>query len=176
MSKTTTVNAIPYPEDSDVPNGPAQIKALAELLDTLQWGSRNLKPTVGKVSASGALAPVTEVETLIPGMILEITPAVDSYLIVHPCYKFFVDGKAKATVRMVVNGANQAFHDIGHSGEKAGESDIGINVGLTELITMNAATKYTIEFKAKQSEGGAPTNDVTIEQSNTQFVYQLVSR
>lgn len=33
MSKETTRLALPYPEDSDVPNGPAQIKALAEKLD-----------------------------------------------------------------------------------------------------------------------------------------------
>lgn len=34
MSKTTS-NGLPYPEDTDAPNGPAQIKALAEALNSI---------------------------------------------------------------------------------------------------------------------------------------------
>lgn len=81
MSKTTTVNALPYPEDTDAPNGPAQIKALAELLDTLKYGSRNLKPTVEEKQQSEDMT-LTESFVLVPGLKYEVTPAVASKLIV----------------------------------------------------------------------------------------------
>lgn len=86
MSKTTSVNAIPYPEDGEAPDGPAQIKALAELLDTLKWGSRNLKPTIGRKLSTEALV-LTESDADIPGTELEITPAVESYLAIVAVFR-----------------------------------------------------------------------------------------
>lgn len=82
MSKTTAVNNLPYPEDTDAPDGPAQIKALAELLDTLKWGSRNLKPSIGMKGMSADSLELTTSYQDIEGCKLDITPAVSSNLFI----------------------------------------------------------------------------------------------
>jgi hypothetical protein len=40
--KETAVNKLPYPEDGDIPNGPAQIKALADALEAIKWPTANV--------------------------------------------------------------------------------------------------------------------------------------
>jgi hypothetical protein len=52
--KETPFNKIPYPEDTDAPDGPTQIKALAERLDFLQAVSRgSVKANGEKLSGTG---------------------------------------------------------------------------------------------------------------------------
>lgn len=95
MSKTTTIHGLPYPEDADSPDGPAQIKALAEALDALKYGSRSLKPTALVAGASGTLS-LTEAFQDVSGMVIEVAPAVASILLVTAVFDLeSIVGKAE---------------------------------------------------------------------------------
>lgn len=60
MSKTTTRYAFPYPEDSDTPNAPSQIKALADRLESI-LGLR------GRIGSGGTVAAGTGFTVSKPG-------------------------------------------------------------------------------------------------------------
>lgn len=82
---STAVNALPFPEDKDAPDGPVQIKALADALDVLKWGSRNLKPTSGVLQATGNQA-LTNSFVNVTSAEATLTPAVASILEVYAVF------------------------------------------------------------------------------------------
>lgn len=169
MSKTTTVNAIPYPEDTDAPDGPAQIKALAELLDTLKWGSRNLAPTVGMVNASGGLL-LTESAVDVPGAVLEITPAVASKLLVVSSFRLMARNSGGASGSIWLDGVKSSKEcGVSLTGTTTGAAS-SVSVPLYEVLTLTAA-KHTIKLRA-QKEG---TVECTLTASGTGFLYVLVA-
>lgn len=86
MTKETSVNKLSYPEDTDVPNAPAQLKSLAETLDTLKWGSRNLKPTIGVVYSTADVSLGTSYAD-ITGLSITVEPAVTSKLLVVASFR-----------------------------------------------------------------------------------------
>lgn len=144
MSKTTAVNKIPYPEDTDAPDGPTQIKALAELLDTLKWGSRNLAPTVGAidqaspVSLEGSYVDLSSTST-------ELKPAVESRLLVAAmfvCAEVVTGGEIVGSLR--VDSSDQVGISVVNT--------LGIGSTLIFAPTLAAGT-HTIKLRAKRSAG-----------------------
>lgn len=162
--KTTAVNSIPYPEDSDPPAGPQQIQELADLLDTLKWGSRNLKPTAGIVAASEDLTLTTSYQD-VPGATLEITPAVASKLLVTAVFAFSESSSGGASGTVNFNGEDQAIEARANA-DVSSASDTRAQVYSLDL----AVEKNTIKLRAKYL--GAKGKALA---GSTRFLYQLVA-
>lgn len=182
MSKTTTVNAIPYPEDTDAPNGPAQIKALAELLDTLKWGSPNLKPTVGVKAASSDLVLTTSyVDVELSGGNLEINPAVASILKVTAVFTTVMSGTvstsgyAEARGTLNLDGVDQApiAKRLVLLNSPAGVADSDYaSVSQVYLLSLTAGEKHIVKMRGRKS---ATSYEVKVESGNTRMLYELAA-
>lgn len=169
MSKTTTVNAIPYPEDADAPDGPVQIKALAELLDTLKWGSRNLKPTTGIVEATETLG-LTGAYQDVKGTTLEITPAVASILKVTAVFEFRAgEAEARYEGTMRLDAADQTPTARLNVANVAPSS---ANIPQVYSLALTAAL-HTIKMRAKRSSGAS--GGAVGGEGNTRYLYELVA-
>jgi hypothetical protein len=128
VSKTTTPNALPYPEDSDVPNSPAQIKSLAEALDKA-LGLR------GSVTSAGALSTgkgFTVEKTGTGAYLIKFTTAfaVKPVVTVSPhtslAFKATIlqDEKTTEQIKIRTFDASEAAADVGfhfHAAEPTGE-------------------------------------------------------
>ena len=150
MSGETTVNKLPYPSDSDVPNGPAQIKALAELLDTLKWGIRNLKPSYGVVEGSETLTLSGSFQDIV-GAKLEISAAVSSKLLAIASFDFEA-GSGTDSLRGTLNV---------DSSDLPAEAPFfpGVNTArgsAVQLYSISLAVgSHTIKMRAKRAAGSA---------------------
>jgi hypothetical protein len=153
--KATAINAIPYPEDSDAPNGPQQIKELATLLDVLKWGSRNLKPTLVLKSATKALELTTSYQD-VTGAVLEITPAVASVLKVTIIADLTVlgpGGSAQASIKVDSETEDAA---VAHLDNDTAAS-LRVTASQIYVVTLSAAA-HTIKMRAKKVGGTATAN------------------
>lgn len=162
MPGETSVNKIPFPLDADAPDGPTQIKALADLLDTLKWGSRNLKPVAGVKAAGGNLALTTSYQD-VPETTLEITPAVASILKVIAIFNFqsiVSTEEALGTVR--VDAVDQSQPALA---EGSGTFAQVYAIPLT-------AAAHTIKLRAKV---GAEGHTGECNGFGTQFLYELIA-
>lgn len=168
MPGETPINKIPYALDADAPDYPTQGKATAELLDTLKWGSRNLKPTVGVKQAEKDLTLTGSYQdiTMVGGN-LEITPVVASVLLVIPTFDFNVAGvgaHGNGTVRL--DAADQArTAEWGNGG--------GTDSWQSKTVSQNYALSlepgaHTIKMRAKGSGG-------SLIAANTSFLYLLLA-
>lgn len=159
MPGETSVNKIPYPKDADAPDGPTQIKALAELLDTLKWGSRNLKPTAGIIAGNEDLTLTTSYQD-VPGAKLEYTPPVAVNLHILTVFDFLAEsttpehepggepGEAFGSVKLD-SAAEQtplAKFDIDGLGRAT--------VSQVHSLALTAAA-HTIKLRAKKGGGNA---------------------
>jgi hypothetical protein len=164
MTGTTAVNALPYPEDTDAPNGPAQIKALAEALDALKWGSRNLKPTLGVIAASGDLTLASGYED-VPGASVELpAPAVASLLVVIATFNIdLASGPSEGYGTIRLDETDQTPYA---KLECPAGTDVGGSHSQVYLLTLSVA-KHTIKMRGKK---GA-TNGGFIRQNHTRALY-----
>lgn len=174
MPSTTPVNAIPYPLDADAPDGAAQIKATATLLDTLKWGSRNLKPSVGVKAASEGLILTTSYQD-VPTTAghLEITPAVTSLLLVVASFSFFnVSG-----VKTIIGGQGTIKVDSEAEqsalAEYTGAATINQPKPASQVYAVSlSAAKHTIKLRARRNSATAE-EECTLLAANTRFIYAL---
>lgn len=172
--KETAVNKLPYPEVADSPNGAAQIKALADALDVLKWGSRNLKPTMGVVQATSNLT-LTESYADVAGGVLEITPAVASLLKITTIFRFTGVGEAGSGVSMVGTVKLDAAAEearVAASNAHSGGAESQATVSQVHLLSLTAA-KHTIKLRAKKFGGGGTTG--LLVAADTCFMYELVA-
>lgn len=164
----TSVNKLPFPETTDSPDGPTQIGDLAEALDVLKWGSRNLKPTVGIKRCSADLA-LTEAfqDVVMAGGNLEITPDVASNLLVFA--QFMLTPHAGDTFKgriMVDAEAREAVEFI-----EIEEALTRVPLPLFDVIPLSAA-KHTIKLQAQDVPAIGGTK---VRKSATWFAYMLVA-
>jgi hypothetical protein len=187
MSKTTTVNAIPYPEDSDAPDAPTQIKALATLLDTLKWGSRNLAPTIGLKAAESDLALSASFEDVpLSGGSLELTPAVESKLLIAAVFDLEASPsstgaiiRARGTIRLDAADQTREARVSAQLGDRIDETAgevtnlnnvLRATVPQFYLLTLSAA-KHTIKMRARRET----SPEGKCYAANTGFAYLLVA-
>lgn len=170
-----TANGLPYPEDTDSPDGPAQIKALADALDVLKWGSRNLKPTVGVVGCSADLN-LTNAYQDVPGTELKITPAVASTLLVVASFNFIfetVDGNYRAQGTMRLDSTDQEGRVANAGGLIKASIDTPVHGMQVYALALTAAA-HTLKMRAKydvRETGG----NIRIQDLGTAFLYALVA-
>lgn len=165
--KETAVNKLPYPEDTDPPDGPGQIKALADVLDTLKYGSRNLKPSIGLVTGEAAEAFGTANTFVdVPGAKLEITPAVAGNLIV------VTNLAVEATTTTITGGETFEMQTSLKVDAEAELARVGLYkfTGLTApplpftisvmqfYVVPLTAAKHTIQLRARRSAFGRRLN------------------
>jgi hypothetical protein len=143
----TSVNKIPFPLDADAPDGPTQIKALAELLDTLKWGSRNLKPTAGMLGPEIAPLELTGSYGDLPGITQEVTPAVASNIFVVGLFSMMEltagGGIAEGTLKL------DATDQLGPT---AFGTVLNTYTASAWILSLSAE-KHTIKLRAKRSGG-----------------------
>lgn len=183
----TTVNKLPWPEDGDAPDGPVQVKALADALDVLKWGPRNLKPDAGvKTSATEAGQTITESYADVTGFsTLTITPAVTSLLLVTAVFDFQVEqtgssvGSAftfdvQGTVRLDSSDQTPVARLLGAVGMNAA-GDYRERATVTQVYALAlTAAEHTVKPRVKRGEliGGGSKSAVVFP-SNTKLLYQL---
>lgn len=185
MSKTTAVNALPFPEDTDAPNGPAQIKALAEALDTLKLGSRNLKPTIGIKAVEKDLELTTSYQDLVlVGGDLAITPAVESKLLIASAFDLRATtgansagennvGRALGTIRLDTEDQSRAARVEVQRDGPTYRTYVRNTVVEVYLLTLSAAA-HTIKMRAKkEAEGGTDANLAKAYAAGSAFGYML---
>lgn len=175
MSKTTTVNALPYPEDTDTPDGPAQFKALADALDVLRWGSRNLKPTAGEkiVAADFTLATGVGAKE-ITGSKIEITPAVDSKLFVDAAFAWQYVGGSHLSLATYLEHVGVNQEQIGRTqGPEARMPEYGVTAGQA-MFELPAGVKASIILMAAKLGVGIG-EEAKILKELTRYTYVLVA-
>lgn len=158
---TTTEYKFPYPGDGDAPDGPTQIKALAEALDKVKWlekaiedaaiTSRKLKLTSGVARSSASLALTAKFEPL-AGTTKEFTPLVKSKLIVVTFFGFQCSGEGTSVQgTLALDGAP----DANAVGCGWGGSNVQSNFdGLGEVYEYEVkAEKHTLQLQAKGTKG-----------------------
>lgn len=166
MSKETAVNKLKYPEDKDNPDGPTQIKELAEGLDVLKWGSRNLKPTVGLKKLSVEIKPV-ESTFQDAGANLEITPAVASNLLLVTFSEFeCTEGAGNGESSYKLDSASESEQRAIFN---ATASVQGATIAMPYLIALTAEA-HTIKFRVRKSGSGKFRLG-----ANSGFLYCLVA-
>lgn len=165
--KETAVNKLPKPEDTDAPDGPTQIGLLADTLDVLKWGSRNLKPTAGIVYGTGGSVFMLTSMTDVPGAVLEITPAVESKLLVTAVFDFATGAtnKCEGTVRLAATDQTPraVMEDAVSSGGRG-------TCAQNYVLTLPAATKSTIKLRCISGSTGA-----VITPQNCSMLYQMIA-
>jgi len=146
MTIETSTYKFPSPEDSESPNGPAQIKALTDKLEATKWLSQSLKPTVGVKEASGSAALGTSYAD-VTGVKLEITPAVASNLLVVsvPSFTEVQEGNVYAVLN--VDGVVQSR--AAFMGGAAGGVKQSASPAQAYVISLTAAA-HTIKMQAKR--------------------------
>lgn len=165
----TPVNKLPYPVDADIPNGPAQIKALADALDALKWGSRNLKPTAGVVQASESLS-LSGAYQDVPGTSLEITPAVASILKVTAVFEFRAgEVTAEYAGTMRLDAADQTPLAL------LGVSNVSPSKATVVQVYSLALTAalHTIKMRARRSSGAS--GGTLGGEGSTRYLYELIA-
>lgn len=178
--KETTVNKLPYPEDTDAPDGAAQIKALVDLLDTLKWGSRNLKPTLGLIQATTGATALESNFADVPGAVLEITPDVASNLAIVTFADLEETGPTSTTTIARPYSTIKLDAEADHSRWGTIQSGIiGNGTNITPFVRGTAvqgyvlalsAAKHTIKLRAKRS--GASGN---VNGAGSGFLYLLAA-
>jgi hypothetical protein len=188
--KSTAVNALPYPEATDPPDGPSQFKGLAEALDVLGWGSRNLKPTIGVKQAAATLL---ELETAgfqdiaLAGGDLVLTPDVNSQLLVLATFDLMAgtgnNTAPGANIAEAIGTIRLNSEDQGRCAEVKVQREgpmyrIENRVTATQFysLALNAATKYTIKMRAKRVELGGTGGKGACYATNTGLLYVLFAR
>jgi len=170
----TSTYKFPSPEDSEAPNGPAQIKALADKLEATKWLSQSLKPTRGVKQASANLGPLTTSYQDVAGTTLEITPVVASIIRIWATFGMQgqqLEGIENNEVFGIVNldGVDQtaqyAWSNIIQKGEQIGSRSLVTELALT-------AAKHTIKLRAKKT--GAFATWFVIGAA-THYAYDLVA-
>lgn len=177
MTIKSAIYEFPSPEDAESPNGPAQIKALADKLDGTQWQSRSLKPTVGVKQASGALLVLTTSYQDIPGTTLEITPAVTSILRIWAVFGFqaqILSGVEESVAFGITNldGVDQ-LAQYAQLGVVSAATVIGQGALATNL-SLTAAIKHTIKLRAKKTGTGS-TAVLGLQPAPTHYAYELIA-
>lgn len=173
MPGETSVNKIPYPIDADAPDGPTQIKALAELLDTLKWGSRNLKPTVGVKAASSPLV-LGESFADISGAKWEVTPNVASVAVIVAVWQAQITVGGSATVQGTVRLDATDQTRVASTELLASESITqGPTLAMMTQIYVLALTAeaHTVKLRAKKLAGSAASQVGT----DSAFLYALLA-
>lgn len=169
----TSVNKLPYPTDANAPDGPTQIKALAEALDALKWGSRNLSPAAGLIQASEEKPVENASYADIPGTTLEITPAVASLLIINATWTFSEASGGptlhlKGTIRLDSEDQTAAAQ-IGAIPEGSGFPH---SISMPYVLALSAA-KHTIKMRARRDGGVAPSAKYAA--GSTRYSYLLLA-
>jgi hypothetical protein len=132
--------------------------------------SRKYKPTIGRKVATGeANFPETVEGVEIPGLKLEITPAVASYLKVDIRVSIFIpEPNASAGIMAFLNGAQVYEAETGLSFTQA-ELDV---TGFL-LLELAAGVKSTLTIRGKRTVGAStPKNETT----QSHFRYELIAR
>jgi hypothetical protein len=156
---TTTEYKFPYPADADAPDGPKQIKELAEALDKIQWleaaikdgavTSRKLKLSSGILRSSADLALKEAWQTL-AGTTLSLPKLiVKSKLIVVTAFQFQCAGEGASVYGTVdVDGKREEDNMCAYGW---GASTVQSNFdGLTEVYEFELAPgEHTIALAAK---------------------------
>ena len=163
----TAVNKLPFPETTDSPDGPNQIGGLAEALDVLKWGSRNLKPELATDDATGEIIGLTGAYQDIPGASLAITPAVASKALILATFNFQVGGS---------NGVAVGSIKVDEAAEEAQTAQLGTALDIITgtvtqayIVSLSAAA-HTIKMRAKRVSGGAGFNAL---KEGTRMAYLL---
>lgn len=184
MTKTTTVNAIPYPEDTDAPNGPAQMKAMAELLDALKWPARNLKPTFGGDDGGEAgTLTLTEAFQSVGGVSATFTPAVTSRVLVLARFQFWV-GNEGGAANIRASGVLRLDSTDQDTSRPATLSSVTSSAGGNEgvawqLYRLNAvsAAEHTLTLRAKKettiTPGAAIAGQAYCRQAQSGLIYLI---
>lgn len=154
MTIETATYKFPSPEDSESPNGPAQIKALADKLEAAKWLSQSLKPTVG-VKATNVTTALGGSYADIPNTTLEITPAVSSNLVVVLAPWLLISGFSTGWAIVSLDGVDQERAAV-LSG--AGGSNSGTPTQV--MILALTAAKHTIKLRAKKE--GAESGSIGV--------------
>lgn len=166
----STIYDLPYPEDADIPNGPAQIKALADKLDAMEWLSRSLAPTAGVKTMTGADLALSSSYQDAAGTTLEITPDTASALLVVSFFRLFAEDlgqslEAKGTINL--NGSDQTREAI--LGGTGLTNDVK-TVGQVYALPLPSGEKHTIKARAKRAAG---TDSGLLETAGTAYLYAL---
>jgi hypothetical protein len=164
--KATTIWGIPYPEDTDPPDGPTQIKALADYLDTLKWGSRNLRTTDGIVAASGDLTLANGEWKDVPGASVEIAPVVASKLKVTAIFDLENNGSGLVEGALALNGTRQSAHVLHNQSSGLHRATLA-----QVFILTLPAEKHTIKLQAQR----IGENTGKVEADHTRFLYEMVA-
>lgn len=169
VSGASAVNKIPYSLGTDKPpDVPAVTKAMAEALDALKWGSRNLKPTVGVKAATESLALTGSYQDVV-GTTLEITPAVASILNITAIFEFRL-GEAAArfngTIRLdSTDQTPVAAYEASGAGNRATVSQV-YSLSLTAAL-------HTVKMRAIRASGAS--GGVLGGEGSTRYLYTLVA-
>lgn len=165
----TPVNKLPYPTDADAPDGPVQIKALADALDVLKLGSRNLKPTIDIISASGDLTLTGSYQD-VPGCVLEYTPPIAMNLFVLAIFEMQGSpGECWGSIKLDEEAESAA---LAKSSNDAGTDRH--TVSQVYKLALSAA-KHTIKLRAKKGPAEA-NNTGIVRTAGTRFLYLAVAQ
>jgi hypothetical protein len=162
----TAINKIPYPKDTDAPDGPTQIKALAELLDTLKWGYRNLKVPVGVLPMTAESLSLTESYQDITGAKLEIEPLKTVKLLVAATFEMACV-EADAAMRGAIKVDSESERE--RVARFQGPLNARATVALVDMITL-AEGAHTIKLRAKRDSAKAGN----VVKLGTQLAYLYV--
>lgn len=164
MAETET--GIYYPSTGDPERPALDMQKLAESIAAQQWSSKQLKPTVGLVSASADLTLTTSYQD-VPGATLEISPAVASSLKVTAIFRFMQheNGTARGTVQ--VDGVDQEGSAIltPYSGSTVMEA----TVSQVYLLPLTAAV-HTIKLRARREAA-----EGQCFKQGSRFLYELIA-
>ena len=178
MTIKSAIYEFPSPEDSESPNGPAQIKALADKLDANQWKSRSLKPTTGVKQASGsAVLVLTTSYQDVAGTTLEITPDMNSTLRIWAVFGFQAQIVSGLEENYAYGIVNLDTVDQVTQFAQLGIASQGITLGqgaLATALSLSASVKHTIKLRARKSGGGGVAV-LGLQPLATHFVYDLVA-
>jgi len=146
----TATYKFPSPEDSESPNGPAQIKALADKLEAVKWLSQSLKPTVG-IKATNVTTALGTSYADIPNTTLEITPAVSSNLVVVLAPWLIAPGNSTGWAIINLDGVDQERAAVATGGGSTGYTPSQV------MILSLTAAKPTIKMRGKKEGEVAST-------------------
>jgi hypothetical protein len=153
MSPQTTRFDLPYPQDSDSPNGPAQIGALALLLD-------QILPGFGVKAASGADMDLSGAYVDVPGASQAITPAVPSKGIVLAIFDFLIE-------QVISSGLQGGVTNLALSAEEVGAKLAGtLNVDgadQSKPARLGAGNRTYWEMQGANVNGGGLGMNAVIE-------------
>ena len=168
MPGETTNYKFGYPLEAEAPDGALQIKTLAEELDAEKWLSRSVKLTAGRKISTEGLALSGSLQE-IPGLKLEITPAVASTLLIWGTLSLESGSSGKTQIKITLNVDGSDIEEGQNVVIIAENERLQIPFSYAPALT---AAPHTIKVRAERLVG---TAGAIRGFGESNFLYQLVA-